>query len=104
MECMCAQIRSWFILSSERVLGNGVRTHANSQGKNPRTGGSELGGTRDAASHRTASTIHYRLSYPGPRQTNECYHYRLLAHMGHTSSLVRHHTRHDEAEDSSKDR
>ena len=30
---MCAQTKPRFILSSERVLGNGVRTHVNSQGK-----------------------------------------------------------------------
>ena len=33
MECMCAQTRPRFILSSERVLGNGVRTYVNSKGK-----------------------------------------------------------------------
>ena len=38
MECMCAQTRPRFILSSERVLwGNGVRTHVNSKGKIPST-------------------------------------------------------------------
>ena len=26
MECMCAQTRSRFILSSERVLGNGIKS------------------------------------------------------------------------------
>ena len=31
MECMCAQNRSRCILSSERVLGNEVRTHVNSR-------------------------------------------------------------------------
>ena len=42
MECMCAQTRPWFILSSERVLlsGNGVRTHVGSKGKIPSTGDS----------------------------------------------------------------
>ena len=35
MECMCAQTRPRFMLSSERVLGNGVRTHGNSKGKSP---------------------------------------------------------------------
>ena len=39
MKCMCAQTRPWFILSSERVLGeNGVWTHVNSKGKIPWTG------------------------------------------------------------------
>ena len=33
MECMCPQTRPRFILSSERVLGNGVRTQVNSKGK-----------------------------------------------------------------------
>ena len=34
MECICAQTRPWFVLSSERVLnGMGVRTHVNSKGK-----------------------------------------------------------------------
>ena len=32
---MCAQTRPWFILSSGRVLGNGVQTHVNSKEKNP---------------------------------------------------------------------
>ena len=35
MECMWAQTRPRFILSSKRVWGNGVRTHANSKGINP---------------------------------------------------------------------
>ena len=35
MECMCAQTRPRFTLSSERVLGNGVRTHVNSKGNIP---------------------------------------------------------------------
>ena len=47
--------------------GNGVRTHVNSKGKIPSTGGSEEDGTRDAASGSTASPTHYRLSYSGPR-------------------------------------
>ena len=41
--------------------GNGVRTHVNSKGKIPSTGGSEEVRTRDAASRRTASPTHYRL-------------------------------------------
>ena len=32
---MCAQTRPRFILLSERVSGNGVRTHVNSKGNNP---------------------------------------------------------------------
>ena len=38
MECMCAWTRPRFILSSERVLGNGLRTHVNFQGKVPSFG------------------------------------------------------------------
>ena len=34
--------------------------------KLPSTGGSEEGGTRDAASNRIASPTHYRLCYSGP--------------------------------------
>ena len=41
MECMCAQTKPWFILSSERVLGNEIRTHVNSMGKIPSYGASE---------------------------------------------------------------
>ena len=37
------------------------------RGKIPSTGGSEEGRTRDAASRRTASPTHYRLSYTGPK-------------------------------------
>ena len=35
MECLCAQTRPQFILSSKRVLGNGVRSQANSKEKSP---------------------------------------------------------------------
>ena len=48
--------------------GNGVRTHVNSKGKMPYTGGSEEDQTRDAASHKTSNPTHYRLSYSGPQQ------------------------------------
>ena len=47
-------------------LGNGVRTHVNSKGNIPSTGGSEEGGTCDTASSRTESPTHYPLSYCGP--------------------------------------
>ena len=47
-------------------LWNGVRTHVNSKGEIPSTGGSEEGPTRDAASRRTASPTYYWLSYSGP--------------------------------------
>ena len=63
MECMCAQTRPQFILSSERVVGNGVRTHVISKGKITSSGGIEEGRIRDAASRRTASPTHYRLSF-----------------------------------------
>ena len=33
MESMCAQTLSRFMLSSKRVLGNGVRTHVNTKEK-----------------------------------------------------------------------
>ena len=65
MESMCAQTRPRFILSSERVLGNGVRTRVNPKGKIPSPGGSEEGRTRDSASRSTASPKHYQLSYSG---------------------------------------
>ena len=68
---MCAQTRPRFILSSERVSGNEVRTHINSKGKIPSTGGSEEGGTRIAASRVTANPRHYRLSYSGPQLSNQ---------------------------------
>ena len=58
-EFMCEQTRPWFILSSEKVLGNGVRIHVNSKGKNPSMGISEADQTHDATSHRTASPRHY---------------------------------------------
>ena len=51
MECMFAQTRPRFTLSSKRVLGNGVRT----QGKNPSTRGQ----SHDTTS-RTASPAHYQ--------------------------------------------
>ena len=46
--------------------GNGVRTHVNSKGKILSTGSSEVDRTHDAASGRTASPTHCRLSYSGP--------------------------------------
>ena len=71
MECMCAQNRDQFTLSSERVLENGVRTHVNSKGKIPSTRGLEEGPTCDAALHKTESPTHYQLSYSGPRYSFE---------------------------------
>ena len=69
MECMCAQTRPRIILSSERVLGNGARTHGVSKGKIPSTGkklSPEEDGTHDAASSRTASPTHYQRAIPAP--------------------------------------
>ena len=63
---MCAQTRPRFMLSSERVLGNGVRTHVNSKRKVPSTGGWEKVGTRDTASRRAVSPTHWWLSYCRP--------------------------------------
>ena len=48
--------------------GNGVRNHVNSKGIIPSTIGSEEARARDAASRRTASPTHYRLSYSGPAE------------------------------------
>ena len=66
MECMHGQTRPQFILSSERVLGNGVKSHVNSMGKIPSAGGSDEDRTRIAASHRTVSPTQYRRCYSGP--------------------------------------
>ena len=65
MECMNAQTRPPFIPSSKRVLGN--RTHVNSKGQIPSTGGSVKDWTHAAASGRTASPTRYPLSYCGPQ-------------------------------------
>ena len=65
--CMCAQTRPRFVLSPERVLGNGIRTHVHFKGIIPSTGGSYQDRIHDAASRRTASPTHCLLSYSGPR-------------------------------------
>ena len=65
-ECMCAQTRHRFILSSERFLKNGVRTHVDSKAKILSSRRSQEGGASEAASRRTASPTHYLLSYSGP--------------------------------------
>ena len=67
MQCRCAQIGPQFILSSERVVGNGVRAHDNSKGKFPLLQSSEQGQTHDAASCRIVSPTHYQLRYSGPK-------------------------------------
>ena len=61
-DCMCALTRPGFTLSSERVIGNGVWTHVNSQGNIPSTGGSGEDQTPDAASRRTASQTQHQLN------------------------------------------
>ena len=66
-ECMCVQTGSWFILSSDRVTGNGVKSHVNSKGEIRSARGSEEGQTCDAALYRTASTAHYWLCFFGPK-------------------------------------
>ena len=52
----------------KEFLRNAARTHVNSMGKIPSTGGSEDGRTRDAASLRTASPKLYLLNYSGPQR------------------------------------
>ena len=63
----------------KEFLGNGVRTHVNSKKKIPSTGksSSEEDQTHDAASHRSASTTHYRLSHSSPFCTQKmlCVHF-----------------------------
>ena len=66
MECMYGQTGPCFILSSQRVLENGVQTHVNSKGNIPSARRSEEGRTCDAASRRTANPTHYPLSYSDP--------------------------------------
>ena len=66
MECLCAWTRPQFRLSSKRVLENEIRTHVNSKGNIPSTGGSEEDRTHSAPSRKTASPTHYWLSYSGP--------------------------------------
>ena len=55
-----------------RVLGNGVRTHVNSKGKIPSTGGQEQDRTRDATSCRTVSPTYYRLICSGLLSSEMC--------------------------------
>ena len=77
------------LLSSERVLGKGVRTRANSKGKIPSTGGSDEARTRDAASRRTGSQTFYRLifSVPPNDSTKLTFHVRIV--VGYHLSLQR---------------
>ena len=57
---------SLYFHPKEVFLGNAVRTHADSEGKIPSTGGSEEDRTHDTASRRTASPTHNPLSYSSP--------------------------------------
>ena len=69
MEYTCAQTRYRFLISPERVLGNGIRTHANSKGKKsplPEKFSAEDDRTHDVTSCRILSSTHYQLSYFGP--------------------------------------
>ena len=50
----------------KEFVGNGVKTHVNSKGKIPSTGGSEEGWTCDSASCRTENPTHSWLSYSSP--------------------------------------
>ena len=89
----CAQTSPRFILSPKRVSGNGVRTHANSNGKIPSTRGSEEGWTCDVVSCRTVSPTHYPLSYCDPG--GETLHYggqwaQHTTHWAIVALVVRH--------------
>ena len=69
MEWMCAQTRPWFILSSERVLGEWSQNPCQLQGKNPlnqKKISPEEDGTLDAASSMTAIPIHYQRTILAP--------------------------------------
>ena len=71
MECMCAQTRPQFILSSKRIFWrNGVGTLV-SNGKNPlfRKFSSGEDQTHNAAYSRTAIPTHYQWAIPAPTKT-----------------------------------
>ena len=55
-----------FFAHPKEFWGDGVKTHVTSKGKILSTGSSEEGRTHAAASCRTASPTHYRLSCSGP--------------------------------------
>ena len=68
---MCTDIS---LYSHPRLLGNGVRSHVNSKGEIPSTGGSEEGWIHNTASRRTVSPTHCPLSYSGPSfNPSKCY-------------------------------
>ena len=67
-------------------------THVNSKGKIPSTGGLEEGRTPDAASGRTASPTHYRLSYSSPMfmcERSEWQQHKDTNHVKSTTTGVR---------------
>ena len=66
VDCMCTQTRPRSILSSERVLVKGVRTHVNSKGKTPLPEAQKRFEPAAPASRRTASPTHCRLSCSAP--------------------------------------
>ena len=68
MECVCARLDLDLYSHLKDLLGNGVRTHVNSKGKIPSTGGSEEDRTCDTASRRTTRPTHYQPSYSGPQK------------------------------------
>ena len=68
MECMCAQTRPRFILSSENIWGIVREPMLTPRKKSPlpEKSSPEEDRTHNAASHRTASPTLYQLSYSGP--------------------------------------
>ena len=70
IECMCAQTRPRFILSSDIVLGNGVKTNVNSKGKIPSDSevGSESNPRRYIKQDSEPNTLPTELCQP----TNSC--------------------------------
>ena len=85
MECMCEQTRPRFILSSERVLGNGVRTHVNSKGKIPSIGKKLLprGGSNPRRCIKQDSEPNTLLtSYSGPQLLNRVFDCKQFGREG----------------------
>ena len=69
MECMCAQTRPWFMLSSER-FGGGMESEPmltpREKSPLPEKVTSEEDQTQDTASNRTASPTHFQRAIPAP--------------------------------------
>ena len=59
---------------AKEFLGNGVKTHVNSEGKSllPEKFSSEEDQTHDTASSRTASPAHYQEDIPAPAAHSVC--------------------------------